>query len=276
MGQAERISIVTDEISQDLGEVRAFLDEHRVGAVELRCVGGQRVPDLAPDDLATLRAWAGEGNPEVLAVSPGTFKCTADDDAEVARQLAETFPRSIELAMDLGATFMVTFGFDNPEGAPPGENALDALRSAADLCAAAGLPLLVENEPGFLAGSATEIERLLAEADHANLFVNWDPLNGNRFSTPELTADLVLLFPRIRHVHVKNGVLGEGERFAKCCPLRGGEIDWRSHLRVLRDLDYDGHLGVETHFEPFREGSVVVLSELREMQRALDAERGLA
>lgn len=272
MGATERICIVTDEISQDLAEVREFLDEHRVGAVELRCVGGTRVPKVAPGDLKTLRTWAADGNPRILSVSPGTFKCRADDAAGIERQITEVFPRSVDLAVELGATFLVTFGFDNPDGGSPPESALDALRSAADLCADANLPLLVENEPGFLAGSAAEIETLLVAASHENLFVNWDPLNGNRFTTPELTADLVLLYPRIRHVHVKNGVLGEGERFARCCPLRGGDIDWRSHLRLLRDLGYEGHLGVETHFEPVREGSVVVLRELREMQKALDAE----
>ncbi len=39
---------------------------------------------------------------------------------------------AIELARDLDAAFLVTFGFDNPSGQPPDGIALDALRAAAE------------------------------------------------------------------------------------------------------------------------------------------------
>ena len=73
------------------------------------------------------------------------------------------------------------------------------------------------------------------------------------------------MFDRVRHVHVKNGVLGPGERFARCGPLADGDIDWPAHLGHLIDLGYDGYLGIETHYEPCLDGSAVVLKELREM-----------
>ena len=43
----EKISIVTDEVSQDLAICRRFLDDHDLDAIELRGVGGRRVPDLS-------------------------------------------------------------------------------------------------------------------------------------------------------------------------------------------------------------------------------------
>ena len=261
----ERISIVTDEISRDLGEVRAFLDEHRVGAVELRMVGDHRVPDLVARDRETLRAWARAGDPVVLAVSPGTFKCDRAETSEIDRQLREVLPRALDLATELDARFLVSFGFGNPAGAPPAEDVLDPLRAAADLCAGAGLPLLVENEPGHVAGTAGETRAFLDAADHPNLFANWDPLNSNELSETRLSAGLETLYPRVRHVHVKNGVLGRGERFAACCALGDGEIDWPAHLRRLAARGYGGYLGVETHYEPFCESSAVVLEELRAM-----------
>jgi sugar phosphate isomerase/epimerase len=261
----ERISIVTDEISQDLLEVRGFLRENDIHAVELRCIAGRRVPDVSASDRGELRAWARAGDPAVLAVSPGTFKCDVEDHVEIRRQLEETLPAAIELARDLDAAFLVTFGFHNPSGKPPDGIALDALREAASACADASLPLLVENEPGFLAGSADETGRLLAAVAHPNLYVNWDPLNGNEFDAPRLEAGLRALFGRVRHVHVKNGNLRPGRLLAECCTLREGAIDWRGHLALLRELKYEGYLGVETHFEPVRENSAVVLAELRAM-----------
>ena len=82
---------------------------------------------------------------------------------------------------------------------------------------------------------------------------------------PRLSAGLASVLPLVRHVHVKNGVLGPGERFARCGPLADGEIDWPAHLRLLYALGYEGYLGVETRYEPVREGAAVVLRELREM-----------
>jgi sugar phosphate isomerase/epimerase len=270
----ERISIVTDEISRDLAEVRTFLDEHRLDAVELRCVGDGRVPDLSASDRATLRSWAAAADPVILGVSPGTFKCRHDDRAAIRRDLTETLPRAIDLARDLRAHFLVTFSFETL-GEPLDPFAVEALREAADACAAVWLPLLVENEPGFGAQTGADLVRLLGEAGRENLFVNWDPLNSNELDGPRLAAALDAVFHHVGHVHVKNGVLGPGERFARCGPLADGDIDWPAHLAHLAALGYDGYLGVETHYEPCREGSAVVLAELRGMLARLreDEER---
>ena len=261
----ERLSIVTDEISQDLGEVREFLDEHRVGAVELRTISGRRVPVVTREDFDTLRAWARDRETEVLAVSPGLFKCRHDDHDELDRHLNDVLPRSIDLALDLGAELLISFTCEM-SGEYVDPHAVSALMSAADACGAAELLLLVENEPGHWACTGRDLADMVRAAKSIrDLHVNWDPTNGNQFSEPELSDALRLVFPHVRHVHVKNGRLAPGERFARCGPLREGEIDWTAHLRLLKELGYEGYLGVETHFEPFREGSEIVLRELREM-----------
>ena len=273
---AERISIVTDEISRDLGEVRQFLDQFDLRAVELRMIGDRRVPDLSPADRATLAGWARDGNPVVLGLSPGLFKCRREDQAAIRHDLEEVLPRSIELALALGVRFLVAFTLENPTGGSADARILDVFRAAAETCATAGLPLLLENEPGHIACHASEVRRLLDAATHPNLFVNWDPLNGNEFGTPELAAGLRSIFTAVRHIHVKNGRLPEGGLFARCGPLAEGAIDWPAHLALLCELGYAGHFGVETHFEPVREGSAIVLGELRGMLRAADPGQGRA
>lgn len=261
---AEQISIVTDEISRDLAEVRSFLDEHGLDAVELRSIGDGRVPDLSAADRATLRAWASAADPRILTVSPGIFKGGHRDRRATDRDLLDVLPRAIDLATELGARYLVSFTFETL-GEPLDPHALEALRAATARCAEAGLPLLVENEPGFGAQTGADLARLVGEVGSDDLFVNWDPLNSNELDEAGLIAGLDRVFPRVRHVHVKNGVLGPGERFARCGPLAEGDIDWPAHLRRLFALGYDGYLGVETHFEPCREGSAIVLGELREM-----------
>jgi len=259
----ERISIVTDEISTDLRECEAFLARHDLHAVELRCIGDARVPTLSASDRDRLRGWARAGEPYVVAVSPGLFKCAAEDAAETERHLEELLPASLDLALELGAENLIAFTFEGEtEGTFP-PRCLDALREAAERCAIAGVPLLLENEPGFLASTAARAMALIEAADHAGLFVNWDPCNSNEHSIDELGRAVDLTAPRLRNVHVKNGVLAPGERFARCGPLAEGAIHWEVHLKQLQALGYDGFFCIETHFQPTREGSERVLAELR-------------
>ncbi len=263
----EKISIVTDEISQDLTVCREFLDAHDLAAIELRCVGGRRVPDLSRDDRATLRDWASDRNPAVLSVSPGLFKCDLDDRETATRHVAEILPRAIDLALDLDARFLVAFTFESLDGRPATPFALEYLAVAADACAAAGLPLLIENEPGFLASTGAEVKALLEAVGHGNLFVNWDPANAGDLGTAALADGLKAIFPYVKHVHVKNGVCRPGERFPKYGPLSAGDIDWPAHIALLAELGYEGYFGIETHHEPLFESSRSVLKELETMIR---------
>lgn len=267
----ERISIVTDEISRDLAVCRTFLDRHRVRAVELRCVGEGRVPDLEAADRETLRAWARAADPVILGVSPGLFKCAPDDPAAIHRHLTQTLPRALDLARQLGARFVVAFSFEPrvpvPANAPPvPAAALDALGAAATAAADAGVTLLLENEPGFLASTGEETAALLAAVGHENLWANWDPANAGDLGRDALAAGLEALAPRVAHVHVKNGRSVAGRRFPVYGPLTAGDIDWPAHLALLDTLGYAGHLGIETHYEPLLEASATVLTELRAMR----------
>jgi sugar phosphate isomerase/epimerase len=268
---SERIGIVTDEISQDLSACREFLEEHGLRMVELRGVGGRRVPDLTSGDLATLRSWVAGGEIEVLGVSPGIFKCDVGDRESARRHQEEVLPRSLDLARDLGARFVVAFPFENLLGLPPGREPFDRLAAAAEACAVAGLPLLVENEPGFLASTGAEIAALLEAVGHENLLVNWDPANASDLGRVALGDGLRKIFARVRHVHVKNGRVRPGERFPAYGPLAAGDIDWPAHLALLDELGYAGRFGVETHFEPLRESSAAVVKELRSMLAELES-----
>ena len=65
-------------------------------------------------------------------------------------------------------------------------------------------------------------------------------------------ADLRLLASRLIHLHVKDAVRltapKPGEHIAVGTPVGVGEVDWRAHFRVLRELGYGGLLSLETHW----------------------------
>jgi sugar phosphate isomerase/epimerase len=263
----EKLSIVTDEISQDLDVVAKFAAENDIHTFEIRTVGGKRVPDIDDsiwDDL--LRRVRDDGW-RVLCLSPGTFKGDFRARRLMRKQLEDIFPRTITKAKQIGAEFIITFGFmAEPKTSPP-DHALSAIHEAANMCANAGLPLLLENEPGSFADTGQRTVSLINRAGHPNLFANWDPCNTNIFHPEELAKGAQALGRRMRHVHVKDGKPIPGSLTPMFGPIRTGELGWRRHLIELKDLGYNGYLGVETHYEPLYDSSADLLSELRQLIR---------
>jgi len=261
----ERISIVTDEISQDLDVVAKFAEEHDIRTFEIRTIGGKRVPDIEAhiwDDL--LRRVRDDGW-RVLAVSPGTFKGDFRAKRLIRKQIEEVFPATIEKAKQAGAEFIITFSFMADSKIPPPDYVMSALREAADICAEDNLPLLLENEPGSFADTGQRTAALLGKIGHPNLLVNWDPCNSSVFDQGALAGGARAIGKRLRHVHVKDGKPIPNSSHTLYGPIRTGELGWREHLTVLKNLGYNGYLGVETHYEPLYESSGELLTELRQL-----------
>ncbi len=261
----ERISIVTDEISQDLDEVARFAEENDIRTFEIRTIGGNRVPDIDDAVWKDLLKHVRDDGWKVLCLSPGTFKGDFRARRLIRKQMEGVFPRTIEKAVEVGAEFIITFGFMAELKVSPADSVLAALRDASEMCADAGLPLLLENEPGSLADTGQRTASLINRAGHQNLFANWDPCNTNIFKPAELTSGLKALAKHIRHVHVKDGKPIPNSQFAMYGPIHTGELGWKEHLIELKNMGYEGYLGVETHYEPLYDSSAELLGELREL-----------
>ncbi len=267
----ERISIITDEIAQDLDTVSRFLDEFDIRAIELRTLGGKRVPDVDIPLWDDLKKRCRDEGWRVIALSPGTFKGHCSDRSRSERELTDTLVRTIYQAQEIGAEYIITFGFMADKGEDAPEHVIDTMRRASLLCSEGGLPLLLENEPGSFAQTGESTRALIDMVNSPNLFANWDPCNSNVLGNPESLADGArALGGLIRHVHVKDGEIRPDSEFAKYGPISTGHLGWKEHLEVLKSIGYRGYFGVETHYEPLWEGSATVLRELREILAEID------
>src|SRR6266853_3382396 len=95
------LSILTDEVSQDLGEVIRFAQEFRLEGIELRSLKGKAFKDLSLEEVREVRRRCDEAGLRVSGVATPVFKCQLDEPAEVAEHL-EIFKRSVEAAQALG------------------------------------------------------------------------------------------------------------------------------------------------------------------------------
>jgi len=267
----ERISIVTDEISQELDTVSRFLQEHDVRTVEIRTVGGKRVPEIDRGIWEDMKNRLSQEGWRILALSAGTFKGHHSDRERARRELSETLPETICRANEVLAEYIITFGFmAEADDEPPG-HVVESLRLAAELCRDGGVALLLENEPGSYADTGERTRRLLDMVNHPNIFANWDPCNSNVFDDPRGLAESArALGSYIKHVHVKDGAPVPGSAFARYGPISTGRLGWGEHLRVLKEMGYRGCFGIETHFEPLYESSSELLSELRSLLAEID------
>lgn len=270
----DKISIVTDEISQDLREISSFLERNNIRAVEIRTVGGERVPNIDKRIWEEIKTRARSEGWRVLGLSPGIFKGDYSDKVRIERELDEILPDTIDQAIEIGAEFIIAFGFMAPRDVGVPGYIIEALERASGLCGAAGLKLLIENEPGSFADTGERTRKLIDMFALPNLYVNWDPCNAGIFDNPDKLAHSARsLGEKIKNVHVKDGVpSANGSIYPAYSLISRGHVGWKKHLEALKEMKYDGWFGIETHFEPLIENSTELLSELRGLLEEIEFE----
>ncbi|MGC4044016.1 MAG: sugar phosphate isomerase/epimerase family protein [Armatimonas sp.] len=137
------------------------------------------------------------------------------------------------LAHELGAPYVRIFG-GKPESLTV---AVENLRAMADAAQAEGVALVLETHDDFSTGAT--VGKLLSEAAHPAVFSLWDlhhPLRQGE--SPEET--LAALGAWLRHVHVKDGIAGQGYTL-----LGEGDVPVAAMLSLLQAHGYDGYVSVE-------------------------------
>jgi len=252
------ITVISDEVSQELPVVTAFLREFKLPGLELRSFNGRAFKDLTPADVGQIAAASRAEGWRVVGCATPVFKCDLDDAAAIAAH-REIFKRSLDVARELKCDLLRVFTFlrtPNPAESGKQSRVVEHLQGLIELAAGSGIRLGVENEHSCLAATAEETAAILAPLPAACIGAIWDPCNvlyvpGVAAPTP---ADLVRLAPRLFHLHVKDAVrrdpavVKSGELIAVGTPVGIGDVDWRAHFKVLREIGYAGLLSLETHW----------------------------
>jgi len=253
-----RLSIISDEISRDHLTAAEIAAEWGLRHLELRMYYATRAPQGMSDaDFAAVGKAAASFGLDVTSISPGLFKLRLDDPA-IAEHRGALRTRCLEMAQALGAGVMVVFPYvrtdrDEPEDVWPEELVAD-FRATAELAAARGITVAVENEPICYAATGESLARLLAEIDHPNCGANWDPANAFAYAPQDFRAGYEALRGRIVHVHIKDHAPGpDGKR--RVVPPGEGQVGWPEQVHALIADGYRGLAVIETHFTPKVAGS---------------------
>jgi sugar phosphate isomerase/epimerase len=139
------------------------------------------------------------------------------------------------------------------------------LRAMADAAQAEGVALVLETHDDFSTGAA--VGQLLKEAAHPAVFSLWDLHHPYRLNeSPEET--LTALGPYLRHVHIKDGIAGQGYTL-----LGEGDVPIGHMLSLLQTHGYEGYISVEweKRWHPELPDPDIALPQHAEVLRKLSA-----
>ena len=252
----DRFTVISDEVSQDLPVLRAFVREFGLPGIELRSFAGRAFKDLTPADVAAIGAAAREEGWKIFGCSTPVFKC-ALEDAKAIGEHREIFKRSLEVARTLGADLMRVFTFlrqPDPLEASRLDRIAEHVRGLGEIARGSGVRIGIENEHSCFTGTVEEMDAILARLPADQFGAIWDPCNVLYIpgAAAPVPANLTRLAPRLFHLHVKDSIrrppATPGALLAVGTPLGIGEVDWRGHLLAARAAGYRGMFSLETHW----------------------------
>lgn len=249
------VTVISDEVSQDLPDLVRFVREFQLPGIELRSMFGRAFKDLTPADIAEIKRVAGGEGWKIFGCASPVFKCDIDDAAAVKAHLEE-FKRSLGVAHELGSGMVRIFTFLRRA---PAENAallprvVGHLEELGRLAAGSSVRLIVENEHSCIVGTGEECAALLAKLPDPRFGIVWDPCNV--LYVPGASGDVTIPFakiaPRVLHIHVKDArrrAPSPGALSAEATPVGDGDVGWHRHLAEIKRLGYRGMLSLETHW----------------------------
>src|SRR4051812_7250563 len=252
-----KLSILTDEVSQDLSDVLRFAKDLQIEGIELRSLNGKAFKDLTPSEIKEVRTRCDEAGLKISGAATPVFKCDLDAPEQIAEHV-ELFKRSVEAALTLGCEVVRVVTFLRRSHPATSE---DLARAASHfpklLELVRGTPAIVgvENEASCIVATGGETREFLSHLPKdPQLGVVWDPCNViylDNVGDP-VHDEYPKVADRVIHVHIKDAKREGTKAAPECLEIGTGEIDFPAQFAALRERGYDGWVTLETHWRSVR------------------------
>ena len=259
-----RLSVITDEITQDLGRaLEVAAGEFGLEYVELREMWGKNIMNLDSKEIAEARSLLEKYKLRVSSIGSPVFKVDwpgaprskfspKRDQFSAAftyEQQGELLERALELARVFNVDRVRIFDFWRLDDQNPYREAIDErLRQAAAVAARRSTTLLLENEHACNTATGQEAARTLAAVRAPYFKLNWDPGNAAAAGeTPYPGGYSLIPKDRIGYMHCKD-VVRDANGKSSWMAMGRGIIDWTGQFRALIKDGYRGTASLETHW----------------------------
>lgn len=240
-----KLSLITDEVSQNLREAADFALRNGISGLELRSINGRGPFAWTQEDIGEVDRVLRETGLVVSCLALPFFKCSMDKDDEVAEHI-EGLKSAMKLAERWNVKLLRGFTFWKDSGS--WEGALEKYRAILPLLEGTEYTLVLETEPSVYTANASLLAKFLKELGSPKVKALWDPGNlpFDEEGEQPYPDGYGILRGQIAHMHLKDAV-GCGAS-AKAVCLGTGLVDFPGQLKALREDGYDGYMSLETHY----------------------------
>jgi sugar phosphate isomerase/epimerase len=252
-----KLSILTDEVSQDLADVLRFAKDLQIEGIELRSLNGKAFKDLSPAEIREVRQRCDDAGLKVSGAATPVFKCDLDQPAQIAEHV-ELFKRSVDAALTLGCEVVRVFTFlrrSHPATSEDLQRAASHFPKLLELVRGTPAIVGVENEASCIVATGGETREFLSHLPKdPQLGVVWDPCNViylDNVGDP-VHDEYPKVADRVLHVHIKDAKREGTKAAVECLEVGTGEIDFPGQFALLRERGYDGWVTLETHWRSVR------------------------
>ncbi|MDP9338509.1 MAG: sugar phosphate isomerase/epimerase [Acidobacteriota bacterium] len=264
MNSPFKISVITDELTQDFGRAcEVASQEFGMGWVELREIWNKNIMALDAKEIAEARRLLERYKLRISDLATPLFKVDWPgaplSKSREASQFGASFTFAqqdevLERALELARVFVVDrvrcFDFWRLDDPAPVREAMDArLLAAAEKCGKKNVVLVIENEHACNTATGPEALRTLNAVRSPHFMLNWDPGNAAELGdTPYPESYEKLPKERIGHVHCKDVARRADGSSAGWACMGKGVIDWTGQFRALKRDGYKQAVSLETHW----------------------------
>lgn len=236
------ISGFADEISNDLSEQLAVLNELGIKYMEMRNVNGKGLVDHSIEEVKEIKKQLDAAGVKLSSVGSPIGKIKITDDFEPH---FEKFKHTVEIAKLLEAPYIRMFSFFIPEGEDADQYKDEVLRRwkcFEDYARGTGVVLLHENEKGIYGDIAERCKVVLDNVDFDVVKGIFDPANFVQCNS-ETKAGFALLRDKIVYMHIKDARNSDNV----VVPSGEGDGNVEYILTELANAGYEGFLSLEPH-----------------------------
>lgn len=250
------IAVITDEVSEDIGDALAFAAAQGVDRLDIRSVDGRNVILFDDEELSDLAVRLRDAGvtvgcycspllkwPRSGAKIPPGANFHGFDPGVLPPE--DAVPMAFEVANRLGASQLRIFSYFTYDGFRP-EDLDDDLDRLIDLASVHDVTLVLENEHVCNVATLEQLAAVVARRAHPRLRGLLDLANHRVARPPAPSAEVLAAAARVAGaVHVKD-FGGEPRRFTG---LGEGIVDHRPLFAALREHGPMGPLpvSIETH-----------------------------
>jgi len=244
-----KLSVISDEVSQDLIRVAEFARKFELDAIEIRTVWN-KPPHQLLDHVNEMLSILSRYGLKVCSIASPFFKCDIDNREEylfhldILRRCCE-LARKLEVDIIRGFTFWRKGRYEDYE-----PRIIELFQKPLEIIEDEGVFLAIENEPSTFTTNGRLVSMIIEKLGSKYVKAVWDPGNdiGDPYGEKPFPEGYSYVKRHIIHVHIKDAKKIDGEVVP--VPVGEGDVDFRGQFKALRDDRYKGYLSLETHWRP--------------------------